>query len=92
MLVVTAQGESLPADLLSGLRYCVFGLGNRQYEHFNAMGRLVNARLSAIGAAPVYKYSEGDDDGSMEDDFEAWKEGLWAGIKDGIGMSGTCVF
>lgn len=41
----------------------VFGLGNKTYEHFNAMGRFVDKRLEELGADRVFKVGEGDDDG-----------------------------
>ena len=53
------------------------------------MGRLVNKRLSEIGATPVYKYGEGDDDGTLEEDFDGWKEGLWSGLNAGLGLAGA---
>ena len=43
----------------------VFGLGNKTYEHFNAMGRLVDKRLEELGATRVYELGEGDDDGKL---------------------------
>lgn len=49
--------------LLSFPSYTVFGLGNKTYEHFNAMGRLVDSRLAEMGANRLYKEGEGDDDG-----------------------------
>jgi sulfite reductase alpha subunit-like flavoprotein len=75
--------------LLHGLKYVVFGLGNRQYEHYNAMGRLVNQRLGEMGATPVYRYGEGDDDGTLEEDFDGWKADMWNGIKADLGLLGT---
>lgn len=42
--------------------YTVFGLGNKTYEHFNAMARLVDKRLAELGANRLYKKGEGDDD------------------------------
>ncbi len=45
------------------LSYTVFGLGNKTYEHYNSMGRLVDKRLAEMGANRLYKRGEGDDDG-----------------------------
>jgi len=61
---------------LSGAKFAVFGLGNTQYEHYNAMGKLVNKRLEALGATRTYEYGEGDDDNDIDEDFETWREGL----------------
>lgn len=40
----------------------VFGLGNKTYEHYNAMGRFFDERLAELGAERVFKLGEGDDD------------------------------
>ena len=39
---------------LTGLNYAVFGLGNKTYEHFNAMGKYVDKRLEELGATRIY--------------------------------------
>jgi NADPH-ferrihemoprotein reductase len=62
------------------MNYSVFGLGNRQYEHFNAMGKLTNTMLQKLGGKEAYEYGEGDDDGTLEEDFESWKEKLWTAL------------
>eukprot|EP00753_Platysulcus_tardus_P016472 PLAT5748.1.p2 GENE.PLAT5748.1~~PLAT5748.1.p2 ORF type:complete len:671 (-),score=387.82 PLAT5748.1:209-2221(-) len=64
----------------ASLEFTVFGLGNRQYELYNAMGKLVNRRLEELGGTRIYDYGEGDDDGTLEEDFEAWKENLWQSL------------
>lgn len=61
---------------LSGLEFAVFGLGNTQYEHYNAMGKLIQKRLAELSGKPMYQYGEGDDDRDIEEDFETWHEGL----------------
>ena len=71
-------GSDLSADTLDGLKFTVFGLGNRQYEHYNKMGKDLNARLEALGGTRVYPHGEGDDDGNLEEDFADWKQDLWA--------------
>ena len=40
----------------------MFGLGNKTYEHFNAIGRFVDAQLEKLGAERVFERGEGDDD------------------------------
>lgn len=67
------EDNSLPSDYLSPLQFTVFGLGNSQYENFNKMGREFNQKLADLGAERVFDYGEGDDDATLEDDFENWK-------------------
>ncbi|KAL4472596.1 hypothetical protein ABPG74_018545 [Tetrahymena malaccensis] len=68
-------------NAFKNIRYTVFGLGNTQYEHYNAMGRQTNQHFERLGAKRVYKYGEGDDNSSLEDDFNEWKENLWTELK-----------
>jgi NADPH-ferrihemoprotein reductase len=46
----------------SNLTYCVFGLGNKTYEHFNAFARDIDERLQRLGAKRLGARGEGDDD------------------------------
>lgn len=78
------KDRSVGADFLAGLRYSVFGLGNRQYEHFNRTGRTCNEWLGKLGANVIVEYGEGDDDATLEEDFEAWKAHLWTGLRKGL--------
>ena len=41
----------------------VFALGNKTYEHYNAMGIYVDKRLEELGGERVYECGLGDDDG-----------------------------
>eukprot|EP00124_Ichthyophonus_hoferi_P001833 Ihof_evm3s108 gene=Ihof_evmTU3s108 len=70
------QWLSEEADTLEGMKYAVFGLGNSSYDHYQAMGRLVDKRLAKLGAERVFKLGEGDDDKNIEDDFNHWKKKL----------------
>lgn len=41
----------------------VFALGNKTYEHYNAMGKYVDKRLEELGATRIFDLGLGDDDG-----------------------------
>jgi NADPH-ferrihemoprotein reductase len=66
------------AQELKGLCFFVFGLGNKTYEHYNAIGRRLKTRIINLGGKCV-SYGEGDDNGTIEDDYLCWKKSF---VKD----------
>ena len=72
--------------VLGGLKYVVFGLGNKTYEHYNVIGRKVDAALTAMGATRIGERGEGDDDKSMEEDYLEWKDGMWNAFAAAMGV------
>lgn len=59
------------------MNYAVFGLGNKTYEHYNAIGIYTDKRLKELGANRIHELGLGDDDANLEDDFITWKESFW---------------
>ena len=68
--------SEIDSDFMCGLEYSVFGLGNVQYSHYNAMGKLVDKCLSKIGATQVVELGLGNDDENTEKDFKDWKNNI----------------
>ncbi|XP_076435133.1 NADPH--cytochrome P450 reductase-like [Babylonia areolata] len=62
---------------LEGVNFAVFALGNKTYEHFNAMGKYCDKRLEELGATRIFEMGLGDDDGNIEEDFVMWRERFW---------------
>lgn len=60
---------------LSGLRYAVLGLGDRDYSDFNGFARKLDERLAALGATPVLARVEADLD--YEDTYVAWADAVF---------------
>jgi len=83
----TASEEDL--QHLESLQYCVFGLGNKQYDHYNAMGKFLFEGLKRAGAQPLLpEPGLGDDDDDLEGDFETWKDNkLWPTLKQHFGSA-----
>lgn len=73
-------------QVCSSLNYFVFGLGNKTYDHFNAIGRRINARMKQLGGNEIAKYGEGDDDGMLEENYLTWKIGFLKSIADYYGL------
>jgi NADPH-ferrihemoprotein reductase len=91
VLLVSTHGEGDPPidarDFCAALKagsvelempFCVFGLGNRAYQHFNAVAKRVDRRLARCERARrVLPLALGDDGGNLRSDFEVWQAALW---------------
>ncbi|KAG0082819.1 NADPH-cytochrome P450 reductase [Podila epicladia] len=71
---------------LTNLNFVMFGLGNKTYEHYNSVCRRVDEKLTQLGATRIGERGEGDDDGSLEEDFLSWKDDMWKVVCDFMGI------
>ncbi|GAA5800589.1 hypothetical protein HPULCUR_006025 [Helicostylum pulchrum] len=78
--------ESTETAPLHHLNFVMFGLGNKTYEHYNKVCRKVTKCLTNLGAHLVGEAGEGDDDGSLEEDYLTWKETLWPSFCATLGV------
>ena len=74
--IVVAAGAD--PTFAAHLEYAVFGLGNQQYDHYNAMGKFLDKALECAGGKRLLPLGLGNDDDDLENDFEIWKDTqLW---------------
>ncbi len=76
-----------PAPALAGVRYTVFGCGNRDWAStFQAVPRLIDERLAALGAERLYARGEGDAREDFDGQFQAWYEPLGGTLAKALGV------
>ncbi|KAL4402820.1 NADPH-hemoprotein reductase [Malassezia pachydermatis] len=71
---------------LENLHYVAFGLGNRTYEYFNETIRQLDDRLQQLGAHRIGERGEGDDEKGLEEDYLAWKDGMFEALASTLGL------
>lgn len=82
-----AWAESLAAGALKGVRYAVFGCGNRDWARtYQAIPKLIDERLAAAGAQRLLARGEADARGDFFGDFDRWYAGLWPAVGAALGQ------
>jgi cytochrome P450/NADPH-cytochrome P450 reductase len=75
------------ATSLAGVRYTVFGCGNRDWAStFQAVPRMIDERLAALGAERVYARGEGDAREDFDGQFQAWQAPLLGTVAKALGV------
>jgi cytochrome P450/NADPH-cytochrome P450 reductase len=78
--------EGLAPDALAGVRYTVFGCGNRQWARtWQAIPMRVDVALAKAGASRVKERGETDAGGDFFGGFEGWYAGLWSALGHAFG-------
>ncbi|MEP7355763.1 MAG: cytochrome P450, partial [Anaerolineales bacterium] len=71
------------ADQLKGVRYAVFGCGHRDWAAtYQAVPKLIDARLEALGAQRICARGEGDGRDDFDGQFHDWLAALWPAVAD----------
>lgn len=73
--------KSAPAGTAKGVSYAVFGCGNRDWAStFQAVPRLIDERLEALGAKRIASRGEADAREDLDGQFHSWFEALWPAV------------
>jgi sulfite reductase alpha subunit-like flavoprotein len=74
------RSAGLPRNALAGVRFAVFGLGDRSYTKFNAAARRLATRMSELGAFTITPLALGDESapGGYDAAFRPWIEALFS--------------
>ncbi len=78
--------ESLAPGALQGVRYAVFGCGNRQWARtYQAVPKRFDAALESAGATRLRARGETDSGGDFFGAFDEWYTGLWGDLGRSLG-------
>jgi NADPH-ferrihemoprotein reductase len=78
--------EERLSSLMNGTKFSVFGLGDRTFDFFNKMGKVVDTRMEELGAERICERGEGDANANIEEDFLKWKKQFWTNARVALGL------
>jgi cytochrome P450/NADPH-cytochrome P450 reductase len=79
--------EGARAGELQGVRYAVFGCGDRNWAStYQDVPRFIDEQLAAKGATRLTARGEGDASGDPERQLEEWRGRLWADAMSAFGL------
>ncbi|MFC4943703.1 bifunctional cytochrome P450/NADPH--P450 reductase [Pseudonocardia sp. GCM10023141] len=82
--------RTLPAGALDGVRYVVFGCGNKDWARtYQAIPTAVDENLARAGAHRVLPRGEANARGDFFGDFEDWYGGFWGPVSAAFGQDGA---
>ncbi|MCU1533154.1 MAG: cytochrome, partial [Arthrobacter sp.] len=83
-----AWTEGLQPGSLAGVRYTVFGNGNKDWARtYQEVPKAIDTRLQAAGAVRIYARGEANARGDFFGDFEEWYAGFWPAVDAALGQS-----
>ena len=80
--------ETVEPGSLAGVRYAVFGCGNRQWARtYQEVPKRTDALMDSAGAERLRMRGETDASGDFFGGFEGWYSGLWADLGRAFGRA-----
>ncbi len=81
------KSAELASDALKGVKYTVFGCGNREWAStFQAVPRLLDSAMDGHGATRIYKRGEGDASDDFDGQFQEWYQLLWSALAQALSI------
>ena len=81
------KSDQLAADALKGVKFTVFGCGNREWAStFQAIPRLIDSQLEQYGAQRIYQRGEGDAADDFDGQFQSWYQSLWSALATSLSL------
>jgi cytochrome P450 / NADPH-cytochrome P450 reductase len=80
--------EQLAVDALKGVRYVVFGCGNKDWARtYQKVPRRIDEKLQEAGAERLMQRGEADTRGDFFGDFDRWYASFWSTLGAAFGQS-----
>ncbi|HEY0394852.1 MAG TPA: cytochrome P450 [Candidatus Elarobacter sp.] len=78
----------LAPNALAGVRYTVFGCGNRNWAStYQAVPRFIDEKLAEFGAERLFERGEGDAQEDIDGQARAWRFALWQHVAKELGVT-----
>jgi cytochrome P450/NADPH-cytochrome P450 reductase len=84
-----AKAEEGDNDILSGIHYAVFGLGNKNWRTYQEFPNKVDSLLSKLGAERFFAPGSGNADADIDADFNEWCAYFWTFTLSAYGVSAS---
>ncbi|HEX3467008.1 MAG TPA: cytochrome P450 [Candidatus Elarobacter sp.] len=80
--------DGMEPGALAGVRYAVFGCGNRNWAStYQAVPRFIDEKLAAYGAERLFERGEGDAQEDLDGQFRHWRIALWKSVAKDLGIA-----
>nr|BAJ96920.1 predicted protein [Hordeum vulgare subsp. vulgare] len=78
--------DTLQPDSLKGVKYTVFGCGDRDWlRTYQAIPKRIDEKLAESGATRIKDRGEADAKGDFFGDFDQWNSTLWSTLSEKLG-------